>query len=311
MTDSSGAGHDAAIVEPESAWRPLADGGGSVTASLDDGQPLNDQLTRSLRLDIGSVDAGQRVGMANAGYFGVPAVAGRDLPGLLLGQGRHGPVHARHGRHREGRRIGHGRRVASVTGVTSEWQRFETTLTVPDDAGDTTDNRFVIGIDRRDESAGDVDGRRRVDATPRSGSRSCRSSRRRTRTARTAFAPTSSSCSRHSAGFPPVPRRHLHPRAHRRDAVRLEGGHRPDLGAARSRQRRLGLLERRRTRAPRVPPARRGPGRDTRHRRLPRPQRRAARPARTSWRPTCRTPLDLIEYTIGPVTSTWGAQACR
>ena len=150
VRDSSGAGHDAVIVEPESAWHSLAEGGGAITATIDEGHPLNDQLTRSLRLDIGNVEAGQRVGMANTGYFGVPAVAGvayrvsfwakaaTDLStpvtvGIESVDGS-GTI-----------------AEATVTGLTSQWQRFVTTLTVPDDAGDSTDNRFVIGIDRRGE----------------------------------------------------------------------------------------------------------------------------------------------------------------
>ena len=152
VADSSGAGHDAVIVEPESAWRPLADGGGSVRASLDDRAPLNDQLTRSLRLDIGGVDAGQRVGMANTGYFGVPAVAGETSRVSFWAKAATDlsvPVTVAIEKVDGSGTVA----AASVSGLTSEWQRFETTLTVPDDAGDTTDNRFVIGIDRRDESA--------------------------------------------------------------------------------------------------------------------------------------------------------------
>ncbi len=164
VRDSSGAGHDAVVVGPESAWHPLADGGGSMTASVDEHQPLNDRLTRSLRLDVGAVDVGQRVGIANDGYFGVPAVAGEhyrvsfwakaetDLStpvtvGIEKADGS-GTVAA-----------------ASVSGITTEWQHFVATLTVPDDAGESTDNRFVIGIDRRDEVATTATGAMSDDTT--------------------------------------------------------------------------------------------------------------------------------------------------
>lgn len=155
VNDASGAGHDATIVGPDSAWHPLTDGGGSVIASIDENQPLNDQLTRSLRLDIPNLTAGQRVGMANSGYFGIPAVAGEmyrvafwakadaDLSSpVTVGIEKIDGSHTIAG--------------ASVSGLTKEWQRFETSLTVPDDAGATTDNRFVIGLDRRHESEADA-----------------------------------------------------------------------------------------------------------------------------------------------------------
>jgi len=77
--DSSGHGRNGTIVPVTTDWTLVQDGGGSVAASLDSGTPLNDQLDRSLSLHlvVGSAGAGQRVGMANDGYFGVPVVPGR------------------------------------------------------------------------------------------------------------------------------------------------------------------------------------------------------------------------------------------
>ena len=150
VPDHSGAGRHGTVIEHESAWQLVADGG-SVTAALDDGEPLNDALTRSLRLDIAGVGPGQRVGMANTGYFGVPAVAGetyrvsfwakadRDLtvPVTVGVEKADGSTTLA---------------AAQVAGVTGAWQRFESTLTIPADAGETTDNRFVIGVDLRDHA---------------------------------------------------------------------------------------------------------------------------------------------------------------
>jgi hypothetical protein len=70
--DSSGHSRNGTIMPITSDWMPVLDGGGSMTAYLDTGTPLNDQLDRSLRLDVTSAGAGQRVGMANDGYFGYP-----------------------------------------------------------------------------------------------------------------------------------------------------------------------------------------------------------------------------------------------
>src|SRR6202011_3896114 len=75
--DSSGHNRNGMIVPVTTDWTLVLDGGGSMAASLDSNTPLNGQLDRSLRLDVTSAGAGQRVGMANDGYFGVPVVPGR------------------------------------------------------------------------------------------------------------------------------------------------------------------------------------------------------------------------------------------
>jgi Concanavalin A-like lectin/glucanases superfamily len=54
VTDSSGVGRHAVVVGHDSSWQPVADGGSAVRAALDDDHPLNDRLTRSLRLDNAS-----------------------------------------------------------------------------------------------------------------------------------------------------------------------------------------------------------------------------------------------------------------
>ena len=75
--NSSGNSRNGTIVPITTEWTTVQDGGAVMTASLDTATPLNDQLTRSLRLDITSAGAGQRAGMANSGYFGVPVAGGR------------------------------------------------------------------------------------------------------------------------------------------------------------------------------------------------------------------------------------------
>ncbi len=150
VPDSSGAGRDGTVIEHASAWNLLADGG-SVTAAIDEDQPLNDVLTRSLRLDVASVSAGQRVGMSNTGYFGVPAVAGVTYRVSFWAKAaQHLAVPVTVGVEKsDGSRAF---AAAQVSGVTGEWQRFESSLTIPADAGESTDNRFVIGIDLRDSA---------------------------------------------------------------------------------------------------------------------------------------------------------------
>lgn len=146
--DESGAGNDGTIVTRESVWEPVQDGGGSVIASLDGGNSLNDQLTWSLRLQVNSADAAQRVGMANGGYFGVPAVPDRTYEASFFAKadkGFSGPLTLSLEKADGSRTLA----TATVDGLTADWKRFTTTLTVRTGVAASTDNRIVIGIDNR------------------------------------------------------------------------------------------------------------------------------------------------------------------
>jgi alpha-L-arabinofuranosidase len=146
--DSSGNKRDAAIKLTATDWTPVADGGAEVTAVLDTAVPLNGTLTRSLRLDLTGVGAGQRAAMANGGYFGVPVVPGRAYRVSFFAKAsRHftGPLTV-------GLEPADGSRTyasATVRGLTSQWKRFTTTLRVPHGVAESTGGRFVIGVDNR------------------------------------------------------------------------------------------------------------------------------------------------------------------
>ncbi len=146
--DSSGHGRNGTIVPVTTDWTLVQDGGGSVAASLDSGTPLNDQLDRSLRLVVGSAAAGQRVGMANDGYFGVPVVPGRTYRVSFFAKASShfsGPLTV-------SLETADGSQAfasAQVSGLTSAWKRFTATLRVPGGATGSAGNRFVIGIDNR------------------------------------------------------------------------------------------------------------------------------------------------------------------
>jgi alpha-L-arabinofuranosidase len=149
--DSSGAGHDATIELVTSDWEPV----GPVTATLDPGTPLNAALTRSLRLDLGPVAAGQRAGMANGGYFGVPAVGGRTYAVSFFARASHDlPVTVTLEK-ADGSRTLAG---TTVRGVTGRWGRHTTMLRVPRGEPDSTDNRVVIGVDNRHGGRGTAAG---------------------------------------------------------------------------------------------------------------------------------------------------------
>lgn len=82
--------------------------------------------------------------MANDGYFGVPVVPGRSFFAKASASFS-GPLTV-------SLETADGSQTfasAQVGGLTSVWKRFTTTLRVPASASESTDNRFVIGIDNR------------------------------------------------------------------------------------------------------------------------------------------------------------------
>ncbi|MBR7830154.1 hypothetical protein KDK95_27875 [Actinospica sp. MGRD01-02] len=153
--DSSGKGNDATIELFATDWTEVSDGGASATPVLDSGVGLNSALTRSLRVDFSAVGAGQRAGMANGGYFGVPivpgqtyrvsffakATAGFDAPLTIALESADGSTSYA---------------TAAVGGVSGDWRRFQTVLRVPKSATESTGGRFVIGVDNRSGNAAPV-----------------------------------------------------------------------------------------------------------------------------------------------------------
>jgi len=53
-------------------WSVVADSDAAGTIALDTDNPVNSNLSKSLRLDITAADGGKRVGVANDGYWGIP-----------------------------------------------------------------------------------------------------------------------------------------------------------------------------------------------------------------------------------------------
>ena len=147
--DSSGKGHDGTVELFAEDWTEVADGGAVATPVLDAAAGLNSALTRSLRLDFPSaVGSGQRAGMANGGYFGVPLVPGQTYRVSFFAKassGFHAPLTV-------SLESGDGKTSyvsARVHGVGKDWRHYSTTLHVPRSATASTSGRFVIGVDNR------------------------------------------------------------------------------------------------------------------------------------------------------------------
>jgi len=145
VVDSSGSGHTAMVRLDTGQWEVVEDGGGTATATLDDGTPLNAALTRSLKLEVGGLGAGQRAGMANGGYFGVRAVPGETYTASLWAKaspGFTGPLSLTLEK-ADGSRTLAGATVGPLSG---EWRKYTARFTLPPGGLPSSDNRFVVAV---------------------------------------------------------------------------------------------------------------------------------------------------------------------
>jgi alpha-N-arabinofuranosidase len=119
-------------------WTAL--GGGAIT--LDTGAPLNTALNVSLKLDASSASGSSPASIANGGYWGIPVRAKTKYQASFYAKtadGFHGPLKLAI--------VGaNGTTVlagAEVSKLTSEWKKYEVTLTTKK-AAPSKDNTFTI-----------------------------------------------------------------------------------------------------------------------------------------------------------------------
>ena len=99
---------------------------GDASIALDKNVKLNDALDLSLRLEVKSASPAKPAGIANAGYWGVPVLPDSTYPVSFYAkaEGDAGPVTVALKR-MDGSVV----TSATVTGLTSEWKKFEAKLT--------------------------------------------------------------------------------------------------------------------------------------------------------------------------------------
>jgi alpha-L-arabinofuranosidase len=128
-----------------SSWSVVTTGGGAGTISLDTTQPLNAANGNALKLSVTANARGQRVGVANSGFYGIglaPSTKytatffaksdGAFRGGLTVDlEGADGTVHAK----------------AAVRAVSAKWTKYTVTMTTDRNTPTSTDNRFVIAAD--------------------------------------------------------------------------------------------------------------------------------------------------------------------
>jgi alpha-N-arabinofuranosidase len=124
-------------------WSVVQSDGASGSIALDNSNPVNETaLTTSLRLDIESITSGQRVGIANDGYWGIPVLPNTQYRASFYAKataGFHGPLTVDI-ESIDGRTIF---AAAKISKVDTEWRHYAVYLKTgnvpPSDS-----NRFVI-----------------------------------------------------------------------------------------------------------------------------------------------------------------------
>ncbi|MFZ1993719.1 MAG: LamG-like jellyroll fold domain-containing protein [Solirubrobacteraceae bacterium] len=124
------------------AWSEVGAPGTDASVSLDSSQPLNAANPVSLKLAVGNGTSNGRVGVANAGYWGIPVKPSTTYRVSFFARGdaaKPGPLTVD-----LESTSGHVWASSTVTGITGSWQQFTTTLHTDGAAPASLENRFVI-----------------------------------------------------------------------------------------------------------------------------------------------------------------------
>jgi alpha-L-arabinofuranosidase len=128
-------------------WQIVKSGGADGNVALDDRDPLNaTAVNTSLRLDISAVGPGQRVGIANGGYWGIPVHPDTQYRGSFYARTADGLS----GKWTADIENADGTKVYASTSQPfsggSQRKKYEFVLKTGD-CGISADNRFVISVD--------------------------------------------------------------------------------------------------------------------------------------------------------------------
>ena len=124
----------------------LIQSGSNASMALDPGQPLNDALKTSLKLDASRAALGNRVGIANDGWWGIPVKPDTTYRVSFYAKGDGsflGPltvsIESNDGTTTFAK--------AQVSGITGEWKQYTATLKTEATAPVSSANRFVISTE--------------------------------------------------------------------------------------------------------------------------------------------------------------------
>ena len=123
-------------------WQLVQTGGGAGSATVDANQPMNEALTKSLKLTVTSVAGDQRVGVSNAGFWGIPVRPNTKYRATIWakgGDGFAGPLTLAIVNN-DGKAV---YAQAKIDKITDQYRKYEATLTTGD-LRETKDARFHI-----------------------------------------------------------------------------------------------------------------------------------------------------------------------
>ena len=125
-------------------WSTVQDGGGTGAITLDHDNPVpGTVLTSSLRLDITTAGAGQRVGAANDGYWGIPSFPSTTYRASFYAKaapGFTGPLTVSI-ESNDGQTVS---AKATVPAIGADWKKYTVTLTTASGVAVSDANRFII-----------------------------------------------------------------------------------------------------------------------------------------------------------------------
>ena len=124
-------------------WTVSAENGGAGTLVLDKGTPLNDALKTSLRFEFSASGAGQRAGLSNGGFWGIPVRPSSTYRASFYAKasaGFTGPLTVALASNDAQETFATG----VVPALAETWAKYEVTLTTGAGIKPSKDNHFVI-----------------------------------------------------------------------------------------------------------------------------------------------------------------------
>ncbi len=127
-------------------WSVVQPDGAAAAIALDPGEPLNQAIPTSLRLDVTRASAGHAAGIANEGYWGIPVTPATRYRASFYAKaaaGFSGPITVSI-QSDDGRTV---YATGQVSSVTPAWKRYEVTLQTGN-VTPTAKARYVLTTDR-------------------------------------------------------------------------------------------------------------------------------------------------------------------
>jgi alpha-N-arabinofuranosidase len=127
-------------------WAVVRGEGAAATMALDKGEPLNDTIRTSLRVDVTQASTAHRAGVANDGYWGIPVKPNTRYRASFQAKaaaGFSGPITVSI-QSNDGNTI---YASATVSGVSGAWKQYDVMLQTRS-VTPTTAARYVLAVDR-------------------------------------------------------------------------------------------------------------------------------------------------------------------